>query len=85
METGRSWCHSIISKANGAYMHLGGSLYTPWCSLSIADLGKKQLEVTVEMPVHISWRVFLKVQYKVINRAVAAAKIISTQEFLPHE
>lgn len=46
---------------------------------------KRQLEVTVEIPAHISRQVFLKVQYKVLNRAVAVGKITSTEEFPPHE
>lgn len=45
----------------------------------------RQLEVTGEMLVHISWHVFLKVQLRDINGAFAVVKISSVQEVSPYK
>jgi len=83
MESGRSWCHrqacilsSTVSKANGAYLHLG-------VHAALQTRNRQELEVTVEMLVHISWQVFLKVQFRDINGAFEIVKIVSIQEVSP--
>lgn len=67
---------SIISKANGAYIHLG-------VHAALQTRKRKQLEVTVEMLVQISWHVFPKVQFRDVNGAFAVVEIISVQEVSP--